>query len=170
MSETAQHDHHGESFETEDLSPQGVFFFMAGLAVVCVVIYFIILGMYRFLDAYDRKHQPATNPMALSTGIDPQIMTRDQILQKAEATFPKPVLEYSEQTQYTNELAKQDQVLESYDWVDQKNGVVRIPIEQAIDLLAQRGLPVLPQGEAARAASTTKTGTKLKTGKAAQAQ
>jgi hypothetical protein len=170
MSDALHHNNRGESFETEDLSPQGVFYFMAGLAIIGVVIYFIILGMYRYLDAYDRKHQPPTNPMALSTGIDPQTMTRDQILQKAEAKFPKPVLEYSEQTQYTNELAKQDQVLESYEWVDQKNGVVRIPIEQAIDLLAQRGLPVLPQGESARAASPTKTGTKLKTGKAAQAQ
>jgi hypothetical protein len=30
--------------------------------------------------------------------------------------------------------------------VDQKAGTVRIPIERAMDLLAQRGLPVRPEG------------------------
>ena len=53
---------------------------------------------------------------------------------------------------------KQDQALESYDWVDQKSGIVHIPIEQAMDLIAQRGLPVLPQGETTRAAGAAKPG------------
>ena len=133
-------------FEQEDLSAMGVMYFMAGLAVVVVVIYFIVVGMYRYLDHYDRTHQQPANPMAVDTKMDPQTMTRDQIRDKAEATFPKPVLEYSEQTQYIDELKKQNDVLASYDFVDQKNGVVRIPIDRAMDILAQRGLPVLPQG------------------------
>jgi len=133
-------------FEQEDLSPLGVMYFMGGLAVVGVLIYFIVAGMYRYLDHYDLTHQPPANPMAVGTDIDPQSMTRDQIKDKAEATFPKPVLEYSEQTQYIDELKKQNETLSSYDWVDQKSGVVRIPIDRAMDLLAERGLPVLPQG------------------------
>ncbi len=31
--------------------------------------------------------------------------------------------------------------LESYGWIDRKSGIVRIPIDRAMDLLAQRGLP-----------------------------
>ncbi len=138
----------GEGFETEDLNPLGVLYFMAGLAIVGLVIYFIVLGMYRFLDSYDRSHQPPTNPMAVTTGVDPQTMTRGDIQKQIDKTFPKPVLEYSERTQFTEEIEKQDKALESYDWVDQKNGVVRIPIERAMDVVAQKGLPVLPQGEA----------------------
>ena len=143
-------------YEHEDLSPQGVFYFMGGVAVLGVVIYFILIGMYRFLDNYDRTHQPAANPMAASTGVDPQTMNYKQILQHAQETFPKPVLEHSEQTQYMEELKKENEVLGSYDWVDQKNGVVRIPIDRAMDLLAQRGLPVISQADAARAASGDK--------------
>ena len=61
------------------------------------------------------------------------------------------MLEHSEQTQYLEELKKENEVLGSYDWVDQKNGVVRIPIDRAMDLLAQRGLPVVsPSGCRAR--------------------
>jgi hypothetical protein len=133
-------------FEQEDLSPQGVFYFMGGLAVLGVVIYFILVGMYRYLDHYDRTHQAPANPMATAIGVDPQTMTYPQIQSQVQNTFPKPVLEYSEQTQYTDELKKENEILSSYDWVDQKSGVVRIPIDRAIDLLAQQGLPVLPEG------------------------
>ncbi len=161
MSETVKNGHNGEGFEVEDLSPQGVFFFMAGLAVVGVIIYFIILGMYRFLDAYDRKHQEPVNPMAVSSGVNASVPIEfNAVRGKVEKTFPKPVLEYNERTQFTQELEKQDQALESYDWVDQKNGVVHIPIEQAMDLIAQRGLPVLPHGEAAGGARTSTAGGK----------
>jgi len=139
-------------YEHEDLSPQGVFYFMGGVAVLGVVIYFILVGMYRFLDNDDRTHQPAANPMAATTGVDPQTMNYKQILDQAQQTFPKPVLEHSEQTQYTEELKKENEVLGSYDWVDQKNGVVRIPIDKAMDLLAQRGLPVVSQADVDRSA------------------
>ena len=140
-------------FEHEDLSPQGVFYFMGGVAVLGVLIYFILIGMYRFLDNYDRRHQPAANPMAATTGVDPQTMNYKQILDQAQQTFPKPVLEHSEQTQYVEELKKQNEVLGSYDWVDQQKGVVRIPIDRAMDLVAQRGLPVVSQEDAAHATS-----------------
>jgi len=38
--------------------------------------------------------------------------------------------------------------LNSYDWIDQKAGTVRIPIDRAMQLLAQRGLPTRPQAGA----------------------
>ena len=42
-------------------------------------------------------------------------------------------------------MTQRERGLGSYDWVDQKNGVVRIPIDRAMDLVAQRGLPVVSQ-------------------------
>jgi topoisomerase IA-like protein len=40
-------------------------------------------------------------------------------------------------------------VLESYGWVDKDKGVVRIPIEEAMRLIAERGLPPTPPAEVA---------------------
>jgi hypothetical protein len=40
----------------------------------------------------------------------------------------------------------EDSILNSYGWVDQKAGIVRIPIERAMDIVAQRGLPAPPPG------------------------
>jgi hypothetical protein len=126
-------------------------------ALLGVLIYLIVIGMYRYLDATDRAQQAPVNPMATKTGINLSTMTSKEIRDKAETTFPKPVLEDNERTLFTGEVARQDQILGSYDWVDQKNGVVRIPIDQAIDILAKRGLPVIPPGEAAKGSVPPKT-------------
>jgi hypothetical protein len=37
--------------------------------------------------------------------------------------------------------ATEDAILSSYGWVDRQKGIVRIPIDRAIDLVLQRGLP-----------------------------
>ena len=39
---------------------------------------------------------------------------------------------------------REDLLLDNYSWVDKPGGAVRIPIERAMELTAQRGLPVAP--------------------------
>jgi hypothetical protein len=156
-----QHSAGQEGFEREDMSPAGVFYFMVGLAIVAILIHFIVTGMYRHLDRYDSKHQAPMNPMAVKTGVDPRTMTFHQAEGQMQATFPQPVLEDNERQQFSALVEKQDEILASYDWVDQKNGVVRIPIDKAMDLLAQRGLPVREPG-AAPAAAASKNESKAK--------
>ncbi len=51
------HTGHETEFEHEDLGTRGVFAFMIGLAVIGIVIYFIIIGMYTFLDKYERDRR-----------------------------------------------------------------------------------------------------------------
>jgi hypothetical protein len=50
--------------------------------------------------------------------------------------------------------AAENQVLNGYQWVDQKKGLVKIPIDQAIDRLVQKGLPVRTQNGPQSAASS----------------
>lgn len=40
--------------------------------------------------------------------------------------------------------ATEEANLTTYGWLDRKNGIVHIPIERAMDLLLQRGLPTRP--------------------------
>jgi hypothetical protein len=50
--------------------------------------------------------------------------------------------------------ARQRQELETYSWEDRNAGIVRIPIDRAIDLLLQKGLPVIPSGARPEGGST----------------
>ena len=125
-----------DSFEPEDLSSRSALYFLAGLVLVGLVVYLIVFGMYRFLDSYATAHQPPMSPM-----VTPEADTRAVTPQNAE-TFPQPRLEENERTQLRSFIEDQDRKLATYDWVDKDRGTVRIPIDRAMELIAQRGLPV----------------------------
>jgi hypothetical protein len=80
-----------------------------------------------------------------------------------EKAFPTPRLEQDERTQLNDIRISEEQKLASYDWVDQKAGTVRIPIDRAMELVAQRGLPVRSQ-KAATQAPVAATGNKKEKG------
>ena len=50
--------------------------------------------------------------------------------------------------QHENLLTKEDQTLGTYGWTNKGAGLVRIPIDKAMDLVAQRGLPYAAPGQA----------------------
>ena len=47
-------------------------------------------------------------------------------------------------TTYEQVRAKEDPILYSYGWVDKNAGIAHIPIQRAIDIVAQKGLPARP--------------------------
>jgi hypothetical protein len=132
-------------FEREDLSARGAFAFMIGLAIVGVAIYFIINGMYSFLDKYERSQMTTASPLVTSKGAMSRVVTQDY-MDKQFKENGAPMLEINERGQFRDFLINQENQLNSYGWVDEKAGVAHIPIERAMELTVQRGLPVCPQG------------------------
>ena len=133
-----------DAYEHEDLSASGPLYFMAGLAVMIIVLYVIVFGMYRFLDSYTWEHQPALSPMATPEN-DTRSITHGDV-----QTFPEPRLEENERTELRSYGEEEERRLATYDWVDKSKGIVRIPIDRAMELIAQRGLPVRAAGSAAQ--------------------
>jgi hypothetical protein len=130
----AMADHDG--YEHEDLGPTGVFYFMAGLLVFTILIYVIVFGMYHFLNSYELAHQPAMAPM-----VTPLSDTR-AVTDEEKQNFPQPRLEVNERTQLQQVIEDQGRKLATYNWVDKDKGTVQIPIDRAMDLIVERGLPV----------------------------
>lgn len=75
-----------------------------------------------------------------------------------QAETPNPLRDFREspdgptlQARPTEELVDhrrhEEEVLTSFDWIDPPNGVVRIPIELAMQIVAERGLPELEHAE-----------------------
>jgi hypothetical protein len=158
------------SFEREDLSTRGVFAFMIGLAIVGLVIYFIIRGMYGFLDEYERTQSKAASPLAPGSKVTaryiPYSPAHGDYVSQTFKENGAPMLEHDERGQFKDFLLKQEDQLNSYGWVDQQAGVAHIPIEHAMDLIVERGLPVLPQSAEANEKSPANTTNKAVTKKA----
>jgi uncharacterized iron-regulated membrane protein len=66
--------------------------------------------------------------------------------ENARVLPPAPRLQAAPRTELKNYRDAQNERLASYGWVDQQNGVVRIPIERAMDLLLERALPARATG------------------------
>ncbi len=139
-------------FEREDLGSRGVFAFMIGLAVVGVVIYFIISSMYSFLDKYERSQMATASPLVTSKGAMSRVVTQDYMDRRFKENGV-PMLETNERGQFRDFLVNQENQLNSYGWVDEKAGVAHIPIERAMELTVQRGMPVYSQSSAGLAAN-----------------
>jgi hypothetical protein len=64
---------------------------------------------------------------------------------------PEPRLQVSPRQDLREFLTNEMEVLHSYGWSDRQAGIVRIPIERAIDLLAERGFPAQRRGQGGEA-------------------
>jgi hypothetical protein len=81
-------------------------------------------------------------------------------LYQADQLPSGPRLQVKEARDLREKLDAEKSLLGTTAWVDRDNGVVRIPIERAMDLIAQRGLPQRPDvKEEAVAAAAKDSGT-----------
>ena len=107
----------------------------SALIIGCVLVALVLKGLYSYLDAYENRHQPVQSPLVQQTTADTRMVEQGDIKK-----FPQPRLETDETTEINDFRMQEEQTLNSYGWVDQQAGVVRIPIDRAMALLAQRGL------------------------------
>jgi hypothetical protein len=104
--------------------------FLAAIVVFCATL---VVGLYKFLDAREIAEKAGRYPLA--EGVMRPLPPRPRL-----QTYPFDDIK---------ELRKEEnKVLDHYAWVDQNAGVVRIPIERAIDVLAEKGLPYRQSGPA----------------------
>jgi len=160
MSDQTKHENGQGSFERQDLQASGILYFLLGLVVVTALCLVGLRGLYAFLDHREKALQPAVNPLVTNVPADIRHIAPGY----PQSAFPNPKLEEDERGQLNVIHLEEEKTLYSYGWVDEKAGTVRIPIDRAMDLLVERGLPVRAQGAAGEASPT-----KTETGKAGTA-
>jgi len=128
-------------YERQDIGAAGVLYFLLGLAVAGFLVYFIVDGLYHFLDKRSEAEQAPVNPLVTNAPQDTRRIPKDY----PQSAFPNPKLEEDERGQLNGIRLKEEQTLSTYDYIDKNAGTVRIPIDRAMDLIAQRGLPVRSQ-------------------------
>lgn len=121
-------------YEKEDLSPRGVIAFLIGLIVTIVIMQFVVYGLYKFFQGSEVVRQPRSAAMVTPNATLPQ--GQDPVQR-----FPQPTLQPDPPADLNKFVAREDQHLNSYGYIDQKQGILYIPIERAIDIVAQQGLP-----------------------------
>jgi len=136
-------------YERQDIGAAGVLYFLLGLAVAGFLVYFIVDGLFHYLDKRSEAEQTPVNPLVTNAPADTRHIPKDY----PQGAFPNPKLEEDERGQLNGIRLKEEQTLSTYDYIDKNAGTVRIPIDRAMDLIAQRGLTVRAQSATAEASA-----------------
>ena len=140
------HDSDHGQVESSALSPKPILLFLAVLFVATTFVFFVVKGLDWGFKKLDKETQPqaATEVKTEDRKLPPSPMP---LLQGAPgrdstATTDKPTkLPLEDMKQVRNET---DEKLGSYGWVDKPGGIVRIPIDRAKNMIAEKGLSALP--------------------------
>lgn len=111
-------------FEVSDVKFKPFFFAglgLFGIVVVCMVIIYFLFGSFqKNSDAKSKPVSPLAQGRQLPDG---------------------PRLQVDPAMDWIIFDAKQDSILNSYGWISKEAGVVRVPIEKAMEISLERGFP-----------------------------
>ena len=128
-----------DGYEHEDFSTGAIVGSLVGLAVMCIVSFFIVVGMYRYLESTQMDHV-AANPMVPmkpdTRHMTPDPKMNDPMDVMEVQAFPKPRLQRDDVREMRDQLYGEEARLQSYGWVDKEAGIVRIPLDKEPELLA----------------------------------
>jgi len=155
--------HLKEGHEESDISVRGIVLFLISLAISGFAAFLIVFAFFRVLQHYDRAHQPQMStveqqlneqrePVAISSAKTPlpaeqpesvrpvpDDYSRGKIDRRLARVFPGPRLQYDDVYDMNLFRSTENNWLASAG--RNPDGSVHIPINQAMDLLVQRGLP-----------------------------
>lgn len=116
-----------------------------GIALVLVVV-LSQLALWWLFNSFTRRESKLNPPVTA--------LVRAQ----APTEPPEPRLQANPQADMRTMREKEETILNHYGWVDPNRGVVRIPIDRALDLVAEHGLPQFKSTEiGAGAAKSSKS-------------
>lgn len=130
------------SFEPQDVKAETILKYLAALLLTVFASMLIVWGVYRALGARDARSTSYVSPLRQSLG---RILPPEPRLQGA------PGHQISPQEELLQTRAEAEATLGSYGWVDERTGIARIPIDEAMKLLAKRGLPSMGMGPRTKA-------------------
>jgi len=121
-------EHHRHIHEGSDVSTKGIAIFAMILAAIIIGTMIIAAGFFRFM-----QNQPAYKDERAPEAID-------------RAQHEAPLLQTKPAQELAEHRAHEEKILNSYGWINREAGIVRIPIERAMDLRLKDGYKARPQG------------------------
>jgi hypothetical protein len=125
MSDAQRHGRGDERFDSE-IDVRRIGWFLVWLAVGAIVTCVLMYALYRDFQAREERTDRPASPL---------------VDRSRPRLPPEPRLQVTPELDLQRYRSEQQALLGSYGWVDSSLGIVRIPIDRAIDLVAAQQLP-----------------------------
>ena len=120
-----------KAYETRDVKLRPLVVFTAGITVLGLASYLIIYVLFQMFSSQQASRDVALAPSSLTRPAAPG----------EERLPPEPRIQVDAAADFRTLHAEEDAILTTYGWVDRNAGVVRLPIDVAMKLVLQQGLP-----------------------------
>ena len=127
-------------YETRDFNVRAVVWFTVGLAILAVLV---LIGMFVLIRLLSLGEPPGQ-------GVVPPGETSLSAIDRS----PQPELQITPIRDLQHMRKLEESQLENYGWVDRQAGIAAIPIERAMEIVAERGVKMSAPGK--KAAQETK--------------
>lgn len=137
------HDSHGKSDAPENTGPKGGYeirdvhmsvIVIGGVALALICVFALVLAA-------------AIIPVLRNVAPDPSVAKDGPVINYGRLLPPEPRLQPDPPTTLRGFKDAEQTFLDTYGWIIQSEGVVRLPIDRAMDIVAERGVPVWPPAE-----------------------
>jgi hypothetical protein len=139
-----------QGFEQTDVKVTGILVFLVAMGIFVVVTAFTCYWIGKVINARMNKEDGPNSKWTQTVDVrqlgnmpsSPELQNK---VAEITQSFPTPRLQLDDGNQDVADLhAREDILLDNYTWIDQSKGTVRIPIDRAMEIVAQKGLPVAP--------------------------
>ena len=128
MSASTNHDTPTPTHQPNVVSIRSIWISAAGLLVLVVLTFLLVAGMCLAFGKASRRSRGGGNPSAVEEEVRPS---------QAVVAPMNPDLRVE-----LARLRSQEQAwLSQYQWIDRQQGIARIPIDRAMDIVSESGLP-----------------------------
>jgi hypothetical protein len=118
--------------EERDVIVGAILRYGLGLFVIAAAAHLLLWWLLGVYERQNERAQTQVYPMAAS---------------QQDRLPPEPRFQQDPQQEMQDLRAKQKALLEGYGWANKDAGVARIPIEEAMRLIVERGLPARENGK-----------------------
>lgn len=127
--DSSHRDNGDAAHEHRDVNVRAILAVALGLAITAVIVHVVLFWMFRYFEQREAVRKQSAFPLA-----------------PVEVQFPPEPRVQARPSESLKEMRKQEAaILSNYGWVDEKAGIARIPIEEAMRLTVERGLPARPK-------------------------
>jgi hypothetical protein len=120
----------GDGHERKDADVASIFLIAMALLLLVLLVFLTVWMTLRHLRLEQTAAEKPPQDLSVKTN-----------------SFPEPRLQIDPATDLAKMRARNFRELNNYGWIDRKAGTARIPIERAMQLIAQHGLPDVGQNQ-----------------------
>src|SRR4029077_2324534 len=124
---TSSQEARSHGYEKSDASPRGLLYFVLVIAGILVLAFLSLRWLFAYFQKTENRGSFVAAPFA-----------------GARPLPPRPRIQPTPGADMQGYFQSQQNLLNTYGWIDRQNGIVRLPIDRAMELLLERGLPTRP--------------------------